>query len=786
MSAGWQDFALYVNQAPTSGVDPIFQKSLGFYLFTLPVYQILSSWLLFLTFVILVASIVFALLSFPQKQKTTAAAQSTPRVRFAAVSLALAGFLLALAWRIFLSRYPYLWNDHQSFSGVTYTEDNYLLPGITVVCIVMLVSAALLVFNAVAVRRLRLIVLALALPLPVYLVAALLIPAYVTNFIVKPNELGRESPYIEHNIAWTRRAYGLDRMETRDFEAETSLAAFNVAENRATIENIRLWDWRALQDTLKQIQEIRTYYDFPDVDVDRYAVGGQVRQMMVAARELDDEKLPEQSRNWVNQKLIYTHGYGITMNTANGFTPEGMPLFVLSNMPIESSAPDIKVTRPEIYFGQKTDTTVYVKTKQKEFNYPQGEENNYTVYEGTGGIALGGGLRRMLMAWYLDDLTKLPFSDDVTAESRVLQFRNIRERVGKLAPFLVYDSDPYTVVNTEGRLFWIIDAFTESDTYPYSRHYSAARKRVNYIRNSVKITIDAYNGTTMFYVFDSDDPLVNTYRRAFPALFRDASEMPADLRAHVRYPDTLVKTQGEVFGLYHTQSAKVFFQREDVWSVAQQVTVNDQGQQMREAVEPYFVLMQLPGEAVQNEFVGILPFTPTNRNNMIGWLAARSDGENYGSLIVYTFPKSRVIDGPLQVEARIDQNAQLSAQFTLWNQQGSRLRRGTLQVIPMGRGLLYVKPIYLQAQTSPMPELRLVVLATQERLAYGATFEEALKNLFGDALGQPAAPSKPPEDKAAPPAEGPQAGLRRLQRASHQMFSSLSKKRRTILPNTSD
>jgi uncharacterized protein len=740
MSAAWEEFALYLNQPATALLDPIFQKPLGFYLFTLPVYQTLSSWLLFLAFVILCAALAFTLLSLPQKLRSV---RSMPtgmrRAGYAAVSSALFLFLLLLAWRIYLTRYHYLWQDHQTFSGVTFTEANYLLPGLTVTAIVLLVSCALLILNALSERRLRLILIALALPTAVYLFAALLIPAYVTSFIVKPNELGREGPYIEHNIGWTRRAFGLDRIKVHNYEAQTTNAAFERDANRATFDNIRLWDVYALQDTLRQIQEIRTYYDFRDVDVDRYMINGEMRQMMIAAREIDDAKLPEQSRNWVNERLIYTHGYGVTMNTANGFTAEGMPVFALSNMPIESSVPEIKVTRPEIYFGQNTDSTVYVKTKQKEFNYPQGEDNNYTIYEGTGGISFGNGLRRMLLAWALDDLSKLPFSDDVTPESRALIHRNILVRARKLAPFLVYDEDPYMVVTGDGRLFWIIDAFTESDTYPYSRHYVAGGRRVNYIRNSVKVTVDAYNGTTTFYLFDTEDPIINAYRSAFPALFRSSSEMPADLRAHVRYPDLLIKAQGEVFGLYHTQSTKVFFQREDVWSVAQQITLNREGRQERAAIEPYYVVMQLPGETQKNEFVGILPFTPSNRNNMIGWMAARSDGENYGSLLVYDFPKSRLIDGPLQIEARIDQNAQLSGQFSLWNQQGSKVRRGNLLVIPIGSGLLYVEPIYLQAERSPMPELRLVVLATQERLAYGTNFEEALRNLFGETPGaQPA------------------------------------------------
>src|ERR1043166_2806725 len=358
----------------------------------------------------------------------------------------------------------------------------------------------------------------------------------------------------------------------------------------------------------------------------------------------------------------------------------------------------------------------------------------------------------MLLAWALGDLSKLPFSDDVTSESRVLIHRNIREIVNGIAPFLIYDNDPYIVVSNEGRLFWMIDAFTESSTYPYSRHHDVGPNNVNYIRNSVKVVIDAYNGTAHFYVFNNEDPLIATYRATFPALFQDASQMPADLRAHVRYPETLIRVQGEVYGLYHTQNAKAFFQREDVWNVAQQVGLDDQNRKQVQAIDPYFVLMQLPGEKKDREFVLILPFTPAGRNNLIGWMAGRCDGDEYGKLLIYNFPKSRLIDGPLQIEARIDQNSQLSSQFTLWNQQGSHVLRGHLLVIPIGRSLLYVEPIYLKAERSPMPELRLVVLATQDRLAYGANFDEALNNLFGEGAKAPTAEQQPTSQEAKPSA----------------------------------
>ena len=756
MRQEWRAFALYFHRPSTDLTDPIFHKPISFYLFNLPVYNELSSWLFYLSVIILIAAIIYALLAATQQGVT--AGNITPRARktaLTAISCALTASLLIVAWQVMLSRYPYLWDDHQSFSGVTYTEANYLLPGLLWVSVALVLAAVIVLINAFTLRRVRVLLAGIAIPVLVYLVAGVLIPAYVTSFVVKPNELGRETPYIEQNIAWTRRAFGLDRIEQRNFDAESTIDSAGLQENRATLDNIRLWDWHALQDTLKQIQAIRTYYDFPDVDVDRYQIGGQSRQMMIAAREINDDKLPEASRNWINQRLIYTHGYGATMNTANGFTAEGMPQFVISNMPVESTAPEFKLTRPEIYFGQETNTNVYVKTKQKEFDFPQGEQNTYTSYEGTGGIRIGGGLRRMLLAWALGDLTKLPFSDDVTADSHVLIHRNIRDIVDGLAPFLIYDRDPYVVVGKDGKLYWIIDAFTESSTYPYSRHYDVENTSINYMRNSVKVVIDAYNGTTQFYVFDPEDPLLAGYRATFPALFQDASQMPADLRAHIRYPETLVRVQGDVFGLYHVQNARVFFQQEDAWSVAQQVVLDEQNKKQVQAIDPYFVLMQLPGEQIRNEFVLILPFTPSKRNNMIGWMAGRCDGDNYGKLIAYNFPKSRLIDGPLQIEARIDQNAQLSGQFTLWNQQGSRVLRGHLLVIPIGKSLLYVETVYLKAESSPMPELRLVVLATQERLGFGQTFEDAMSSLFGEAARTPApentqAEKQPPTTTAKP------------------------------------
>jgi hypothetical protein len=427
---------------------------------------------------------------------------------------------------------------------------------------------------------------------------------------------------------------------------------------------------------------------------------------------------------------------------------------MLSNMPVQSSVPGLTVTRPEVYFGEMTDTDVYVKTKQQEFDYPQGASNSLTTYQGTGGIAIGGTLRRILLAVEGDDLGKLPFSDDVTPESRLLMRRNIKDRVATLAPFLTFDQDPYVVLGEDGRLFWVMDGFTTSDSYPYSSHYQLGDNEVNYMRNSVKVVVDAYNGTTDFYVFDEADPVLAAYRKIFPSLFKDASAMPVELRKHVRYPEMLFKLQAEVYGLYHMTDPEVFFNREDLWTVATESGTDDAGQPASVPMQPNFVLMKLPGGS-DVEFVEILPFTPANRNNLIGWIAGRCDGENYGTAVVYDFPKTRLVDGPQQIESRIDQNAQLSGQLTLWNQQGSHVRRGSLLVIPSGKALLYAEPIYLQAQQSPMPELRLVVLALQDKLAYGPTFEAALASLFGgEASGLSAAEGA--ATVAAPAAVGTQ------------------------------
>lgn len=760
MMADWSTLALYwYAPAAAPPLDRVFGRPLTFYFFTLPAWELLTGWLI--TLAVFSSAIAGFFIVITGGGRILVGSQSGRTAAWRGFSVGFAALLLMMAVRVYLRRFDLLFVDHTIFTGVTYTDAHITLTGMLVVAAALAAGAVAALVNAVSTPRLRWLVAAVA-PAAVCYAAVGVIGWYVNTFIVKPNELVREQPYITYNIELTRQAYALDRVAQHPFPADSGVDAVDVAHNQATLQNIRLWDWRALQDTLRQIQAIRTYYDFPDIDIDRYEIDGAMRQVMLATRELNVDKLPESSRNWINEKLIYTHGYGVTMNPVNGFTPEGFPTFLLSNMPVQSATPSIAVTRPEIYFGELTNTDVYVRTRQKEFNYPQGENSNLTSYEGTGGIVLGGFFRRILIALDRGDVAKVPFSDDINEQSRLLMRRNVRDRVQALAPFLTFDSDPYIIVAGDGRLSWMLDGFTTSDTFPYARHYQLGRSQINYIRNSVKAVIDAYDGTTTFYVFDRNDPIVAAYRRLFPGLFKDASALPAALAPHVRYPEMMLEVQAAVYGLYHMTDPGIFYNREDLWTVASEVGMNAQRQQATQAVEPNFVLMALPGET-KSEYVMILPFTPANRNNLIGWIAGRSDPPNYGTAVAYDFPKTRLVDGPLQVEARIDQDPQLSGQLSLWNQQGSHVRRGGLIVIPVGRALLYAEGIYLQAERSPMPQLRLVVLALQDRLAYGPTFEAAMAALFGGAGSTPAStlpgnipPAATPRAPAA--AGGPPAG----------------------------
>ncbi len=755
MSAEWPTFARWMSAPHTaSAADPVLGRPLNFYLLTLPAWQLLAGWATVMSVLLLVMAIgLHALRSRPQVQDLRFTTISVTQWRGTHAATAL--LLLSLALRAWLGRFSLLLDEHTIFSGVTYTDAHVQLPGLLMVAVVFLLGAIVAGYSALRSTGARWVAIAMLPGVLLYLTVQVT-GAAVNTFIVKPNELVKEQPYIRNNIEATRRAYALDNIVVRPFAASTTVGDADAANNQPTLQNIRLWDAQALQDTLRQIQEIRTYYDFPGIDIDRYVLNGNLREVMLATRELSTDKLPESSRNWINERLIYTHGYGVTMNPVNGFTAEGLPTLLLGNMPVQSTVSGLTVTRPQVYFGEMTDSDVYVKTHQQEFDYPQGQTNVATSYKGSGGIVLGSWLRRAVIALERGDLAKLPFSDDVTSDSRLLMRRNITERVRAIAPFLTLDPDPYITVGDDGQLRWILDGFTSADTYPNARHYGVGDNDVNYLRNSVKIAVDAYDGTVTFYAMDEADPILSAYRNAFPTLFQPASSMPASMRAHLRYTDTLLKAQAHAYSLYHMTDPATFFNREDLWTPAAESAVDSSGQRTTQEMQPNYLLMKLPGEPGM-EFVNILPFTPSNRNNLIGWIAGRSDGAAYGTAVVYNFPKTRLVDGPSQIEARIDQNAQISGQLTLWNQQGSHVHRGNLLVIPTGAALLYAESIYLQADRSPMPELRLVVLALQDRLAYGTTFEAALSSLFNGTVSTITAVA-PQESSSVPDAPGSVAG----------------------------
>ncbi|HXU36369.1 MAG TPA: UPF0182 family protein [Blastocatellia bacterium] len=776
MSQEWPQFALYLHSQPAQVGDPIFGRDVSFYLFKLPVVELVVGWLQTISTVILIAiGAASGYVWYFEKVRGTLTADIRRRAT-SAISLAAAFFALVLAVGTYLDRFDLLHGRHDLFTGIDYTDANVRLMGLNAVVGLLLLAAIVAVANAFFMKRLRPLISVAAIVVVVWVLAVGVIPGTFHSFSVKPNELAKEAAFIDHNIKATRSAFAIDRFEERPFEPKPTLTLQEIEENRDTLDNVRLWDRRALQSTLSQIQEIRTYYDFRSPDVDRYTINGRLREVMLAAREMNVDQLPEQSRNWINQHVVYTHGYGVTMNTVSEFTAEGMPNLILKNMPVESSAAEIKVTRPEVYYGEESNSHVYVHTKPQgatppEFNYPApGNVDSYTTYESDSGIPVGGLMRQLALSLYLGDGTSLLFSNYINSESRLLMRRNVSDRVKQIAPFLLFEDDPYIVIGKDGKLYWIIDAFTTSDQYPYSTAYAVADRNVNYIRNSVKAVVDAYEGSVTFYVFEPDDPIIRAYQDIFPELFHAKSEMPQDLLAHARYPSLLVNAQASVFRLYHMQNTQTFYNHEDLWAIA----AADAAQQDAEAsaMQPYHVLMKLPGEPNASlEFDNILPFTPSGpgRSNMIGWMAGRGDGENYGRTLVYSFPKNVTINGPAQIRARVNQDPVLSGQMTLWNQHGSELLRGNLLVIPIADSLLYLEPFYLQAQgsASKLPELRQVAVATQDQLKAAKTFDEALALLFpslasrqGTSAGQAAtsAGQGPPASQTAAGAQQPAPG----------------------------
>jgi uncharacterized membrane protein (UPF0182 family) len=594
-------------------------------------------------------------------------------------------------------------------------------------------------------------------------------PAIVQQIYVKPNEIARESPYISNNIKSTRRAFNLDVIQEVAFPVTNNLTAADINRNRPTINSIRVWDYRPLDKTYSQLQSLWQYYDIPNIDVDRYTINGTLRQVTVAARELSIEGAQASSLSWVNRHFQYTHGYGAVMSPVNRATPEGLPEFFLQGIPPVSSE-GIKLDRPQIYFGERTSDYVVVDSTEKEFDYPSADQPKYTSYAGTGGISIGNYLRRIAFAWRFGDLN-LILKSPVTRNSRLMFRRNIEDRVDTIFPFLAYDKDPYLVVSG-GRLFWMWDAYSVSGSYPYSKPY--AESGINYIRNAAKVVVDAYNGTVDYYMADTSDPLVQSYSKIFPGVFKPMSAMPEDLRTHIRYPEQLFRIQSGMLLTYHMKNPQVFYNRGDLWEIPNEI-VQTSGSQT--PIEPYYVVMTLPGET-REEFLLMLPFTPVNKDNMVAWMAARSDPADYGKMILYQFPKDKLVYGPAQIESRINQDPVISPQLTLWNQQGSQVNRGNLLVIPIEQSVLYVKPIYLESETSKIPELKRVVAAYGSQLVMEPTLDAAIARIFGGGVNLPQAsavlPATPrqaatsPAGRAQGLAERAIAEFRRAQEAQRR------------------
>jgi uncharacterized membrane protein (UPF0182 family) len=608
------------------------------------------------------------------------------------------------------------------------------LPAYNALAIILGVAAVLMLAN-IYLRK----AWAVWVPLAVWLVASLLLldaaPAIIQRLIVTPDELAREKQYIERSIEYTRQAFDLTDITEIPFAGDTALTREDLEANQDTVENIRLWDWQPLQRTYRQLQEIRTYYEFGDVDVERYTLADGPRSVMLSAREMRIDQLPEQAQTWINEHLIYTHGQGVVLNAVNEVTEEGLPELLVQGIPPRSSDPALEINSPEIYFGEMENNYVIVGTTENELDYPQGATNVYTRYQGEDGIRLDSLWRRLIFSIHFGDLPIL-ISRSITDESRMLMHRQIQDRIENVAPFLWLDADPYIVIS-EGKLFWIQDAYTFSNRYPYSEPVNTGAGKVNYLRNAVKVVVDAYNGSLTFYAADPEDPILQTYKGIYPELFTPYEAMPEALRQHVRYPEDLFSIQARMYMTYHMRDVQVFYNREDLWQQAIEVRG---GQEV--LVEPYFVIMRLPGKK-ESDFMLMLPLTPAGKDNMIAWLYADSDGEDYGEMGVLEFSKQELIYGPRQIEARIDQDPVISQQLSLWNQRGSQVIRGNLMVIPVDGGLIYVEPIFLQAESGRLPELKRVIVAHGSHISMGNTLAEALTGAFS---GQPPRPVEEIED----------------------------------------
>ena len=708
MAQQWETLLQYLNASPYGEIDPIYGKDISFYFFTLPLWLLVKS-ILWETMIVL--SLGVGLIYFFKRfiYVGPTGVVLLPDARRTLSGLAGLFFVL-FASEFYLQRYELLTEGGSLIAGIGFSDYKGKIPVLYILSVVSLVASLFSFMGLIRPGMKKVMFSGIGLALVFFI--ANLYPKILQKFVVVPNELVKETPYIEHTIAGALTAYGLSQTKTHELSGSASLTAESVRRNATTIENIRLWDQAPLLDTLGQIQEIRTYYQFQSVDNDRYRINGDYRQTLLSPRELLSSNLP--NRTWINEHLTFTHGYGVALSPVNQVTPEGLPVLLIKDIPPQSSI-DLVVARPEIYFGELANDHVFVNTGTKEFDYPEGEKNVYKNYEGKGGFEVGSFFRKLVLAARFKAL-KIIFSEDINSESRVLMYRNITDRVQKVAPFLRLDNDPYLVIS-EGRLTWLYDAYTVSDHFPYSPKIP---RFGNYVRNSVKISIDAYDGSMNFYIADELDPIIQTYENIFPDLFQDLSKMPEDLRSHIRYPSDLFMIQTHIYATYHMKRPQVFYNKEDQWEVPE---IDG------DIMKPYYTIMKLPGED-NEEYILMLPYTPRGKSNLSAWMVARSDGEQYGKLDVYTFPKQKLVFGPSQMVARINQDAEISRQISLWDQRGSSVIQGTLLVIPIEESLVYVRPLYLKADAGKIPELKRVIVGYEDSIAMERTLEEALGKIF--------------------------------------------------------
>ncbi|NLF45137.1 MAG: UPF0182 family protein [Syntrophomonadaceae bacterium] len=727
----WLVVQQYLNGVKVGVIDPIFNKDLGFYFFNLTFYQFIYSTLMMLLVLLLLAVI----LIYASNTTNQMIYGRLKEFSFAKGHLAvlLAAIFALKAWGYRLDAYQLLFSPGGIVFGATYTDINARLLAYKVMLALSIIIALLLLAN-IFVRKMNLVYISIGTWAIVAILLGTIYPSLLQSLVVQPNEFNKERPYLENAIKFTRQAYGLDKAQSIARTVDYDLN-INDSKHTSTIKNIRLWDWQPSKTTYKNLQQLRSYYVFNDVDIDRYELNGESRQLMLSAREIDQSELPAQAKTWINQKLMYTHGYGVVVSPVTEITTEGFPEFYIKDIPPQFST-DLTITRPEIYFGEKTDDYVIVNTKQKEFDYPMGEQNVFSTYEGHDGVKIQSLPRKLMLAWVLKDY-KMLLSSDITNDSQVLMYRNVVERIRKIAPYLAFDGDPYIIIDEKGKLYWMQDAYTYTNKYPYSQPFDDWGN--NYIRNSVKIITDAYSGEVNFYIADDSDPIVNTLRKVFPNLYKSIDEMPADLRKHVRYPVDMFMVQAEMYTTFHMSDPWVFYNKEDPWIIPNEI-VDDKQQKM----EPYYINMTLDQDE-GTEFVLMMPFSPKSRPNMIAWMGARMDGDNYGKMMVYNFPKQETIYGPEQVESRINQNTSIAQQLTLWDQRGVRVYRGNLLVIPVDNSILYIEPIYLQADNSKLPELKRIIAGFGEKLVMEPTLDEALLKLFGEGPRPPEA-AKPDVD----------------------------------------